>query len=570
MPTVPRLEPQVEQKAFGNASVSTSAPIEAFGGGQAASAYGGLNTLGAAVNSITSEMKQRADDAQTSKAYNALARKKMELQLKASQRRGEDAFGVAEEVADEFSKYSDEVYGGLANRTQQAMFEKIRERESLELSSSVEKHVFAESMKVEEETAIATSQTAMDDAILNPEKAPEKIELGQSAIHRLADSQGWSPEVRQKKLADYASKTHAGIVTSILARGDDLAAKAYYDANVDALQGGDKAKLDAAMKEGSTRGESRRQADRIIGMGLGYKESLAEARKIENTDVSDMTVARIQKYNSENEQAERQMEDDIYLEATNLMEMPGNRGMLPRDVIPPDKYNLLPLDKRNALAKRSSNPDYNNDKMWLSFIDLPPKKLAEMNRSEFELYWTEFDQAHKRLAETMWMNSKKPNSVDTTNAMSWEKQQDKAIRSAGLVRSTKEKSKFTKKEEAVYTQVLLESATALEAFELSKGKGKATIEERQKILDEVILKNHRIQISEDWAIDKTVPASQITDAQKPNAYIAMKHIPPIEVSSIEARMKKNGLTPSREAVERAYAAYLMGDKKRAMELVGEK
>jgi hypothetical protein len=114
--------------------------------------------------------------------------------------------------------------------------------------------------------------------------------------------------------------THVGVIDRLLANDQDLAAKQYYDAHKADVTGAATIAVERALEEGSTRGESQRQADTITAKAATLGDALTQVRAIADPKVRDATEERVRKFFSEKAENLRQQRDAGMQRATNLVE----------------------------------------------------------------------------------------------------------------------------------------------------------------------------------------------------------------------------------------------------------
>jgi hypothetical protein len=300
---------------------------------------------------------------------------------------------------------------------------------------------------------------------------------------------------------------------------------------------------------------------------------MADVRKISDPKIRDATAERVRQEFSMREQAKHQNEDDLYLQATNLVDK--NQGIAARDAVPPSTWLQLPLDKRRALEERAQDP-VNNDKVWLDFLDKSPDQLAQMKRSDFESqYWVSLDKSHRSRAETMWNQAQDSQSKarldpKLTSTLSFNERVEGSLRTSGIVSPTKQKSKFSKDEATTYAQFEQAAAKQVENFELNDlgGKRKATGEEVQKIIDDMTIK--KVFVARPWARDPEKPAAILTDDEKATAYVPISKIPQGDKEKLQAARRARGLPVSNDVIERAYGAYRTSNRDLFEKIMGEK
>lgn len=381
MATVQSYNRQVQETATPNARVNDQAPVEAFGGGQAAQqANQAIQGFTSEIHRAAEEEKKKADTTVVQEKWTEIVAIKNDLTYNgAMKRKGKDAANVAEEYGVEFDKQADALEASLTSQDQKDMFKHIKSRERGEFVDKLQKHAFGEQEQFADETAQATVKTGKDEAVLNymdQAKVEQSIGLVSATIMEQAHRKGWSPETTKLHLDAEVSSTRAAIVARHLDNGDDLSAKKYFEVNKDQFTGQDVAHLEKALEEGSLRGESQRLSDSIANKHMSLMGAISEVKKIEDPKVRDATMDRVKAEFALKEQAKREWEENAFKNATNLVEKGGLES------IPPSQWAGFSLSTRSALknyakgdAQMTDMPTYYDLKTQAATPELQNKFL---------------------------------------------------------------------------------------------------------------------------------------------------------------------------------------------------
>lgn len=390
MPRIPEFTPKVRQQGLPGVRVSTDAPIEAFGGGaslQRLETAG--NQLATQSQKIFEEEKRKADDIATTEFYTKLASKKQELFWDPEKgvigKKGKDSFGALDEYGTQFDKYADELEAGLATEEQRLMARKIRQKERLEFDGQVQRHVFQEAEKFQDQTIKAGVATARNDAVLNyhdPAKVQSALQLQESLI--LQGAKGKPPALVQAEIQEVRSKTHTEIVARMLANGQDLPAKAHFEKNRQMFTGEDATRLEKALEEGTLLGESQRQSDSIYKKHPGdMSAALAEARSIQDPKLRKATADQIEERFSQKKRAEEQANDEMNKRASDIIDKGGTIQDVMKQMA--TEWPLLSSSQRSALKSyaetrsKGLEPQTN----WELYTDLKMMAATPELRSQF-------------------------------------------------------------------------------------------------------------------------------------------------------------------------------------------
>lgn len=389
MPRVPQLNGGVGQAALPGARVSTDAPREAFGGGgvDLGSALEPVSRGLSAIDQVVQAEKRKADDSVTTESWKKMVEHRNKLLYDPKDgvmtKRGKDALGVVDDYGGRFRKGLDEIEKDLSNDDQRQMFRRMRMKEEVEFGEQLQRHTFQESQKFAAETATSAIEVARNDAILNyqrPGKVAESIKMARAQVARLAEAGGHSPEWQEASAAEATSKIHAGVISRMLAAGQDLQASEYYKANKEGVRGEDAIAIEKTLEEGSLRGESQRRSDALLTKHETMADALAAAKGIKDPRVRDAVTTRIKDEFSTRDAARRADGEKRFLDAANVIESTKD----PRQVAP-DVWATFSVSERNALESRARQlregiPPVTD---WGKYYELKSLASAELTRQQF-------------------------------------------------------------------------------------------------------------------------------------------------------------------------------------------
>lgn len=327
---VPRYEPQVGMSKEPNVQVTQSAPLSSFGGGQGLAQVGGeLSKLGDTVAKVHDQERQMANQMVVDEFNSKLTQAKNKLIFDPENglmaRRGKDAFGAPEEFDERYKKEVEGLQGMLSNDEQRFMAQKLINNHKDDLDGNIQRHVFGETKRYDDESTKASIDAAKDDAVYNfqmPGKVQESLKAQHDLIVRYGQRNGLSEQDPQLQamLKDAVAKTHSGVIDRMLATGDDLKAQHYFDQikgdihDKETLVG-----LEKALEEGSIRGESQRLTEKFMA-GHSMAQALEAAKNIENPKLKDATRDRIQREFALQETARRDSQEKYHMKALNILD----------------------------------------------------------------------------------------------------------------------------------------------------------------------------------------------------------------------------------------------------------
>lgn len=570
MPRVPVLQQQVSTAPLPGARLSPDAPAAAF------QPPAPLELSGVA--EIVQRERQKAEQIAVLDADNQLSEVGLQLQTDALKRRGKDALGATGAVAEQWQQRASAIELGLGSESAKLAFRQRAMARWGTLHETVERHAANEAEKYDEQTTNAALVNRLNDAITNygdPTKVAGAIAEQRAILKDQARRNGAPPELLEENLATWTSRTHAAVIDRLLTNGQDLAAAKYYAGAKDQIVGTDAANIEKALEEGTSRGESQRRADAIVAEHTTRGDALAAVRAIDDPKLRDAVEDRVNRYFSEQKTVESEQRGALYLRATNLID--AKPGVSARDAVPPSVWTQLGLEQRNALENRARGGNVeNDDRRWLGFLDLRPEQLGALTQAQFETqYWSHFDQAHRERAAEQWaaardkVRNPKAANPQLSATLTFNDRVTNTLKTSGFLPANKTPAKYSKAEALTAAQFETEAAARVQEYELTTlgGKRKASGEEVQKILDDLVVK--RVFIDKSFGRDPEKLASAVTADERGRAYVPLASVPAGEAEKIRNIMTSNGQRPTDAAVERAYAAALLGDRDYWNDIVGE-
>lgn len=571
MPVVPTTtQPQVGLRPLGAPRVDTRAPAEVFGGGEAAD---GIDLTGATrvLASVFEDERRKADQVAVldadSRAWQLEKSLFHDPEKGAFSVRGRAAIDAGDQAMTSYTKGLSEIENSLTSDAQKAAFRARAQSRQVGLDGQVQNHVSGEIRRYDDSTYTAALANRVEQAALafsDPAKLAELVSEQRAIVRDYAARTGMPPEVTAQQETAAVSKVHVAVVERMLANDQDLTASQYAKDHKTEIAGSDITTIEKALEEGSLRGAAQRKGDEIMATAKTRTDGLAAADAIDDPKLRDAVRQRVNQAFNERKAAEQETQNELYLQATNLVDARPN--VPARQVIPSPLWAKLDLGQRNALESRSGESS-NNDRAWLEFIALPAEQLGAMSRAEFETgWWAKFDKGHRTRAEAQWgaaIDAVKSGRFDTEHlsaTLSFSQRVDNTLRSSGLIPAEKTPAKMSKDEAMLYARFETEAAARIENYELTKlgGKRKATGEEQQQIIDELTVK--RVFVDKSWGTDKEQLTALLTADERGRAYVPYAKIPPAEREQISNVMKSRGFRVTNAKLQRAYAAFVIGDR----------
>jgi hypothetical protein len=258
--SIPRYDSQAAPQAAPNARLSTDGPIEAFGGGQSLE---NVQSAAQGLGKVALQEKQKADELVLEDFNTKLTQLKNSTIYDPTDGlmtlKGKDALSAPDTYGKRFQDGVEQLSQGLSNDNQRGLAKRLIESHKAELDDTIQKHVFTESQKYNEEVESSAIATGVDDAALNyhnPQMLQTAIDGLKGSVLRWGNRNGFGEdsEVVRQKMDDVISKAHTGVVDRMLANGEDQKAKAYYDGIKDEVTGKDATRSRKGPRRGNSPG----------------------------------------------------------------------------------------------------------------------------------------------------------------------------------------------------------------------------------------------------------------------------------------------------------------------------
>lgn len=271
---------------------------------------------------------------------------------------GKDAMPLPEVVGEEFQKVAGDISKGLGNDRQRVKFARIQEQRGQMLDLNLRKHVYGEMQRYEGQELQATIENASNAAIANatdPRRVGLELNRAVDAITTHAPRLGLGPEEIAHQLDAVRTKTHEGVIESLLAQDQAKTAAVYFDETKSQISGPAVIRIEKALAVGKTRGEAQKAADAIIAAGGTLSQQREKARAIDDPEVRDGVMQRIEHEDAVNEKAQREGEQALLTNAYNIVDRTKSvDGIPPADVVKLAQH--MPQLRAYAIARAKGVP----------------------------------------------------------------------------------------------------------------------------------------------------------------------------------------------------------------------
>jgi hypothetical protein len=306
----------------------------------------------------------------------------------ALQVKGKDTLDLANTVMPKYQETASEILNGLANDRQKAAFHASALQRERDVNLALMRHTAGEMQAFDQGETASAVKNAVNSAIANPTN-PLEIQKGLATAEAVTIDHGkragWGPEELAMQLGAIRTSTHTGVIDGLLSRGQDKLARAYYEETKAQINGESQPNIEKALEQGSTLGESQRQADAIMQQTTDEAEALNQARSIEDPKVREATEQLVSRRYSQIENQRRLTAEHATIEAGNLIDQNpalGVRAIPPRmwtTFTPAEKSGLEAYAKRNAPGEAVVKTDWGTYYGLMKEAHEQPELFAKRN-----------------------------------------------------------------------------------------------------------------------------------------------------------------------------------------------
>lgn len=423
------------------------------------------DTLGAQIGDTTAQIGlhlfdrevKAANEAAILQADNALAELQTKTEVMITDAKGQQALGIDKKARQAYNDGAATLYKGLANDAQRNAFEARRDHRWSQTDRIAQFHMQRENAAFQDQNTKAGMDSVMDRVrrsaeypdVIQSELHKAQVILGEFGarhgmtgtltseivqdphyaqsyktkdqaltVAELSDpskSKQWtSPEYVQAR-SQLESSIHREAINGLTAKELDQQAEQYLTANRGNLTATDLNAVEKAVLEGSTRGASRREVDRILGTTQGMEtpaqrqQALDLARKIPNAKVADLAGERLAHRFTEYDQLKGQAYTDTFMAASKVLDQTWqqNPKRLIQDLVGVETWlNMKPHDQdalRIKLERLRADVRPHEPQIWADFQNILDSKLATLTEQDLlGQYLNHFDPAHYDRALAEW------------------------------------------------------------------------------------------------------------------------------------------------------------------------
>ena len=557
MPRVPVLDgPSVQARGLPAPRVP-GLPPEAFG----SDAGRALMQVGGQLGQIAQQEAERQNEALVLGAERQLQdwdqRRMFQDPDAAMRRRGRDAVGVADQILGEYDQTVAKVGEGLTTARQKEVFARLAQQRRASYQRSLASHELEQMRAFGVEQSRAVLEGAVSEAArwyTDPAKIAAEVVKSQAAIESLARSSGMSREAADRMLAQQTSAIHVAVLERMTADGRGAGAKAYLEANRDAILGEQAAKVEAFVRKATVDEDAFAQASAIWASGGTDGDKRAKAREIADADVRRATLEEIDVRIREREQQETEARETAFLALAQEVERRGStRGLNA------SQWALLTPAERSSLEARAQQvrngeEPKQNWQTWTDIMRMTPAQIAALNPMKYraELDDQHFDRLLAIHADVRSGGGRRGGGSGEADGILTDAQRvSNAAAKAGIVPADKSPSQWNAAQSARYNA--FEQAVDQRVRAASAAKGaKLSDEEKQSVIDGVLLEQVTLP-GGFFSRDRQMPAAVLTEDERGRATIPYDTVPVDVRTEIERYGTSLGKTLSKRQVEQIAA-----------------
>lgn len=561
MPTVPVAQPSQTLSGERVRNTATATP-DAFGA-RSGRDLQGVGRAGGQASGVLAQhaqlFQQRHDEEAVRQAfvdYDTRMRSMMfDPEAGLMMRTGRNAAGVSTEALRTMEDAERQVGKTLNARQSLAFRERVMRVREGHLNN-LARHESVEFRKAEEETLNAVLGSAAESAIAaarSPELRDEYLAQGETEIGRIAALHGWDDDVQQRKVKEYRTTVHKGIVERLLVN-DPSGAREYYEAlDKDQVDGTVMAQLEGSLRDGVTRQRAQEVTDRIVSSTRDTREMLRMARETTDPELRDEVVRRVNARISEDDTQRRRDQNLAAESAWSFVVGQVAGGVYPQAEDIPGFDRLAAADGQAAAgllnwldSKRRGDDPETNESVYLNFMTAPVEALRKYEEADIQKLRPQLSESDWHSVRTTWIKAKNAEPAELPTIVT--------IDQAAKTQATRFGITDTKKKD--YALFLHAFREEVDRRLQASGSERLSQTEYAEIGAELAMEAER---KRKWWTDEDVPVYRIRTGDIDfDIDDAEFEVPEDVAAGINAQARARGVTLTPEQVRAAYVEFLKG------------
>lgn len=265
-------------------------------GEQAVIAGAAIQGVGDDVQSIAMDQQHIQNADTVLKAETQFKNDYLTYQQSLQNRKGQNAWGVTQDLSNWFDKTAPKYNDSFANDAQRrafaATYDSVR-TQGMETTGKFEADQRQASVN---ESGKDSIQASINMAAADHNNQAT-IDGAKSDITRriqlLGMLNGWSPEIQGAQMTNALTDMHKQVIQALVDENPDQA-KAYFDRNKQEIAGSDRDVIDKVIRQGTIRQIGQQATDKIMGQNLSEGAALSVARSQFTGQQQDEVVRRVQ------------------------------------------------------------------------------------------------------------------------------------------------------------------------------------------------------------------------------------------------------------------------------------
>lgn len=554
MAQVPRYDNAQVMPEVVQSRQSSSASPELFNGGNRylGQAGQGLTKLGLVVDAI----QEKEDADKVLQAETAMRERYLEFENEARNRKGQQAWGLAEDTKKWWDTAGQEVAQELSNDRQKALFKRTIGKLRISSLSGMSRYETEQRNISLEESAKASIVSSINLAAANANDPTAVNEAKKDVLKRvelMAQLNGWTPERVAVEQAQHTTNLHKQVIQQ-MAVNNPKGAAAYYEANKGEIDGAQRAEMEATLQAGKLSVLSQETADQLMASNMTEQDGLDYIRKNFEGDDEKAITAEWKTRQAERTAARERQQRSLADEAWGIYARTGSLNKIPPAILAGlDGKDLMALRKEHEerIARLTKKEEAYPKTDWDKYYELRREAITNPEAFKGRDLRREFPFLGKAEREgliDLQSKADKPDELKDVATLDQQLSNAKDLLKLGGVANQEKRGKFD--------QVVMD---AVRAEEKRTGK-KLSYDERQKIIDK-------------YAMEGTVPgalwgtnkarAYEVTGTDKANEFtpgnpaafyenMRPEDIPKTEYDAIRAKLKERNKVVTPQEVLRIY------------------
>lgn len=391
MARVPRYNLERQVRAVSGVQQNISAPIDAFGGAEASA----LAAVGQGLGDVASrmaDMREQDDILAAEKAYAEYQSQTREATIGEGgflTQQGQNAVDGYEPFEQSLQEMENRI-GDTLNNRQRELYNRQASQLRERTLTNASRHAAGErstvlnqtmALREEQELLNGLSNWANDDAM------GEDLTRLRSVVVARARGQGMTQEQINAALETSFSAYMSNAVTAAVDSGEPGRAADLMERYGDNMRPDHAATARELVREGDMRGRSQRAADDIMAQGLDEREALRLAREIEDPEVRDSVVQRVQARYVDQRRFDTQTREGAANEALAALDAGASLNDLQ-----PSLLKALPDDFVNTMRRvEQGHPIVTDVAQYSRYAGMDNAALADVDLTEARGHLNESD-----------------------------------------------------------------------------------------------------------------------------------------------------------------------------------